>query len=102
MRRVFTDYLMELDQNMSGGLPPEMGEDQLDPDKPDQADDLISALKNIIDVAKKALNKKSDGLADMSAAKDNDEDKERNDMSDLVSRPSADGPAAQFGMENDR
>jgi len=74
------------------------GQIQTDPEKPDRADELISALKEIISVAEKAIDAREKGLGDkFGNGKPTDEKPDDASLSNVVSRPKSDSAEDIFG-----
>lgn len=94
----FQQYVNEQDLKTLVPMGPAPGEQQEDPDKPKETEvgDLLAALDEIIEIAKRAMNN-SGGLAEKSAKKpSNPQDKEPEDR---IVAPSADSPEDLFGMK---
>ena len=71
---------------------------QIDGEKPDPDADLASALEEIIELAKKALEMREKGLGDENPNQPKGSDNQDGaPMSNLVQRSKADGPEALFG-----
>ena len=73
------------------------GTEQRDPDKPDNVDELMFALKDIIDTAKRALERREKGLGDSKGNKQ--EDDARDNRLDTIDRPKSDSPEGMFGQD---
>ena len=104
--RSFKQYAEDRDEQdvgpepMQTGLP---GETQSDPDKPNKSADLIRALEDIIEMAKKALEMRSKGLGDLDGnGKPTDEDDNAGDknLGSTMARPKADTGEGMFGAED--
>ena len=93
----FRQYVTEQEDGSSPS-PPEMGEDQRDPDKPDRVEDLIASLKEIIQVAKRAMDTRNIGLGDKHGSGDPNKDT-TDDGNNVVTRPKSDTPEGLFGQD---
>ncbi len=93
----FTEYTRDRDSSDVGPEPMDTGEMQRDPDKPDKVDDLMSALKEIIQVAKRAIQIRQSGLGDLSGSGKPTDEKPDN-LDNVVTRPSPDS-SASFGED---
>jgi hypothetical protein len=93
-------YVEFRDEQDIGPEPMPDGQIQTDPDKPDRADELISALKEIISMAEKAIDTREKGLGDKYGnGKPTDEKPEDGSLNNLVSRPGPDSAQAPFGED---
>ena len=73
---------------------------QSDPDKDDRSSDLLSALKEIVALAQKAIDIREKGLGDADANQNKgNEEPDGASLNNLTSKPKADGPEAMFGNE---
>lgn len=93
----FVEFLADRNVRSAPPLVNGDGDEQRDPDKPDQSQELISAMKEIIDLAKRAIERRTKGLADKSG--NQEDDHPTKDQNDIVTRPKADNPASLFGEE---
>ena len=92
-------FLTEREMNDIGAEPMGPGEFPRDPDKPDHTQDLMAALKEIIQVAKKALDMREKGLGDKSGNGDPNDENDDDSMNNLVSRPDPDSAEKMFGSD---
>lgn len=96
----FDQYIEQRDMQDVGPEPMGPGEMQNDPDKPSRAEDLISALKEIIHVAKKAIDAREKGLGDRNGQnKPTEEEGDGDGLGRTVSVPSSDSAEGMFGAD---
>lgn len=82
---------------LAGQISPDSGTEQKDLMKPDkETENVVDALKQIINIAQTALDKKNDHDEDKNN-KDDLEDKD--DQNDVVTRPNSDGAEDIFGKQ---
>ncbi len=85
----FTEYVNDRDSSDIGPEPMDTGEKLRDPDKPDKDGDLMLAMKEIIQLAKRAINTHQDALGDLSGNGKPTDEKPDN-LDNVVTRPGAD------------
>lgn len=88
----FEKYVTERDANLAPLGDDTLGTRQVDPDKPQDNQELFKAFEEIIDIARRALRQKED--ADKAKGKDS-EPKFR------IAKPQADGAGDPFGHGDD-
>lgn len=94
----FIDYVTEQDAQDVGPAITPPGESQRDPDAPSRIDKLISSLKEIMQLAKRAIEEKESGLADKTGNQEPGKE-HPTDMNNLVTRPKSDSAASLFGQD---
>lgn len=95
--QTFREYAAEQDDRMVRSNTIQPGEMQRDPDKPsDQIDsDLVNTLKDIIQMAQRAIEMREKGLADLKGGQD---DRSQNN-NNVVVQSKTDGPEDLFGQD---
>jgi len=96
---ITNEYVANRDVRDTSPLVTGDGESQRDPDNPNMTQELINALKDIVNVAQNVLNKNKSVDSDKVGNKDKDIDGVNNDQNDVINRPKADSPASIFGEE---
>lgn len=96
----FETYKEFRDTQDVGPEPVVDGETQVDPEKEDRTSELVAALKDIISVAKSAMQAREKGLGDKPThGKPNEEEPDDQSMKNTVSRPNSDSAAGLFGQD---
>ncbi len=89
----FIEYVNDRDSSDVGPEPMGSGEMQRDPDRPNKAGDLMIAMKEIIQVAKRAMQHHQSGLGDLSGNGKPTDEKPDN-LDNVVTRPGADSSSS--------
>lgn len=95
----FDRYLIERDVQDIEQTAQLDGETQVDPDKTDRTSDLINSLKEIIQLAQKAISDRERGLGDEQLGRNPPEDEEDEGKNKLIGKPNADTAMGMFGEE---